>query len=516
LAAFLAQARTQSVHTDRASASGPQILQAWDMLHGNLLLHGWSVGDVSYYPTELPEYMVVEAVQGLNGDVVHVAAALTYTLIVLLGGLLAKGHATGRDAVVRFGVASGIMLAPTLLVGTKVLLSGPDHTGTQAALLAVWLVLDSTRRRWWVPMLVTVLLAWVLVADVLALYEGVLPLVVVCAVRMYRRRGPLAGQWYDLSLAAGALVSVGLARLVLYLIAHVGGFSIRTATVGFTTAPLLASQFWIKLGNILGLFGADFLGHSATSRIAIIALIHLVGLALVAWGAAAGLRRFFGGDLIVQLLTVAFVALLAAYLAGTRPNPNEMVGLLPIGAVLAGRVLGERLLRDGLVPALAVALACYGYVLVSSAFHPSASNLSNPPASWFEAHHLTSGLAGFAEAYSVSVLSGDRVHVSPVRFYNHELVTTPWENDITWFDPRRHRADFVIAPGGCSSTCPQKVDLFHVFGKPAQVYQLGIGQVLVWNKNLLPDVRILWWCTPNAWPWNADGKPSAEPCPSGF
>src|ERR1035438_3871239 len=33
-------------------------LQAWDMLHGNLLLHGWWLSDVSFYTTELPEYML--------------------------------------------------------------------------------------------------------------------------------------------------------------------------------------------------------------------------------------------------------------------------------------------------------------------------------------------------------------------------------------------------------------------------------------------------------------------------
>ena len=55
-------ARTRAVNSDGASNA----LQAWDMLHGNLLLHGWLLGDVSYYTTELPQYMLVELVRGLN------------------------------------------------------------------------------------------------------------------------------------------------------------------------------------------------------------------------------------------------------------------------------------------------------------------------------------------------------------------------------------------------------------------------------------------------------------------
>ena len=61
-ACYLQLARTRAVNSDGAG----QALQAWDMLHGNLLLHGWSLGDVSYYTTELPQYMLVELVRGLN------------------------------------------------------------------------------------------------------------------------------------------------------------------------------------------------------------------------------------------------------------------------------------------------------------------------------------------------------------------------------------------------------------------------------------------------------------------
>ena len=73
--AYLGQARTMPTMSDGAS----QALQAWAMLHGNVLLHGWSLSDVSFYTTELPEYMLVELVRGLTPDVVHIAAALTYT-----------------------------------------------------------------------------------------------------------------------------------------------------------------------------------------------------------------------------------------------------------------------------------------------------------------------------------------------------------------------------------------------------------------------------------------------------
>ena len=54
-------------------------LEAWDLLHGNWLLRGWTLTDVSFYTTELPEYAVAELVHGLTPGVLHVVPAITYT-----------------------------------------------------------------------------------------------------------------------------------------------------------------------------------------------------------------------------------------------------------------------------------------------------------------------------------------------------------------------------------------------------------------------------------------------------
>ena len=92
---YLRQSRTVSVGSDGAS----QALQAWDLLHGNLLLHGWWVTDVSFYTTELPQYALIELARGLTADVIHVAGAMTYTLLVLTAAFLARGRSQGESRV---------------------------------------------------------------------------------------------------------------------------------------------------------------------------------------------------------------------------------------------------------------------------------------------------------------------------------------------------------------------------------------------------------------------------------
>src|SRR5579859_4827050 len=179
-------AQRQAHEFGTTSDGAAMVLESWAMLHGNLLLHGWQVADVSFYTTELPEYMVVELVRGLNPDVVRICAALTYTLLVVLAAAVAYGArpADRRTALVRAGITVAVMIGPTA-AATTLLLNNPDHTGTAVPVLLAVLAVDRGRRRWWVPAVVAAVLGWALVGDSLVLLIGVAPLVVVCGARAF-------------------------------------------------------------------------------------------------------------------------------------------------------------------------------------------------------------------------------------------------------------------------------------------------------------------------------------------
>ena len=188
--AYLRQSRLVPAGSDGGSIA----LQAWDMLHGNLLLQHWTVSDVSFWPTELVQYAAIEAVRGLGPDVVHIAGAMTYTLVLLLAAWLARGRATGREGLVRALVAAVIMLAPAPDAGPTLLMS-PDHFGSTVPVLLAWLAVDRLPARWYRPLAVALLLTWGQVADGLILVTGVAPMVIVCAVACLRAAAaPRAGQ----------------------------------------------------------------------------------------------------------------------------------------------------------------------------------------------------------------------------------------------------------------------------------------------------------------------------------
>ena len=495
-AAYLRQAATVPVMSDGAS----NVLQAWDLLHGNVLLRGWTMSDVSFYTTEIPQYMLVVLARGVNADVVHIAAAMSYTLLVLGAALLARGHAAGREGAIRMLVAAGIMLAPSLGTGTVTLLSNPDHTGTAVPMLVIWLILDrdpQSRPHWWVPAAVTVLLAWVQVGDPLVLYEGVVPLVLVCLIRMIRRRGSLQDNWYELSLAGGAIVSVGVAWLALRLIHQLGGFVVRPPTVAFAHLAHLPANVWVAMQSVLLLFGADFSGQQRAAHIGI-AVVHLAGVALAAWAFGRALRRFSTQDLVVQVLTVTLIVLLAAYVVRGNPNvagsSHEIAAVLPIGAALAGRLLAGTLARARLlIPALALILGCYAGILVHNAVQQRPADPNAQVAAWLQAHHLSYGFGDYWNANAMTADSGNQVQVRYVSRIGDKLIQRPWESGSSWYDPAQHDATFLVTPGPadvCSPGTPAgwEAAARATFGPPSGTYRVAGFTILVWHKNLLREL----------------------------
>ena len=554
------------------SDGAAEALQARDMLAGNWLLHGWTLSDVSFYTTELPEYVLVEVIRPFGLGVIHIAAAATYTMLVLAVFALAYGRAGGREGIARGVLATVIMLAPQLGYGAFVLLLSPDHTGTELPLLLGWLLLDRAPRRWWVPATLCLLLAVVQFADRVALLTAVLPLIVVCTVTLARRRPRLPGQpasglagwaharWFELALVAGAGASVGLSWAAARLLAAAGGFVGHPFPL--TLAPLsqLWTHTWLTGWGVLELYGGNFIGVSGWAGITF-AVLHLIGLTLAVVAVAVALVRFVrppGGQrpatapgahrrggplpptgrweatpeangkalLVDSVLAVAVIANLVSYLVsispgtviGTGYDAREIAAVLPLGAVLAGRVFGTALAgrvlaglpgrpsgwsqlagqakatvrsRTSIFISFLIFLVIAGYM---SAFGYSAAQGATPGqdsalAGWLVAHGLRYGL-GESSSNVVTVETGARVEVTPVAVAGGRVRALLYQSSAAAYDPRLHDADFLVArvppaqSGDAAQTVPDAA-VRATFGPPARTYRFDGYTVLVWNVNLL-------------------------------
>jgi hypothetical protein len=493
-AACLLQSRTIPAGPDGASID----LLSWDMLHGNPLLRGWWVADVTFYTTELPQYMLLELARGLNADLAHLGGAMTYTLLVLLAAFLARGRARGAAGVVRAVTGGAIMLAPQLGDGTQTLMQGPDHTGTAVPVLALFILIDLAGKRWWVPVVTAVALTWVLVGDALVIFIAAAPLAVVCLARACRgllAREGLRAQWYELSMATAAIVSVPAGLIVIKLITALGGWQLGTLQTKLAATGILARNFRITGQGLLELFGADFIGAGST-RAVVFAVLHLAGVALVVWGVCAAIRGFLRGDpdrFIEAVLLLAIVFDVAAYAFGVQVadllSTREIAPVLPLGAALAGRLVGERLAARRLASAaLAAGVACYAAMLAYGAAQPAQAPVFEDLTAWLTAHHLSYGLSGYTQANIVTVEGQGNVTLRPAGPDGRFMAARKWEANRSWYDPARHRANFVVVStvGAAVVTRPEAIA---TFGQPARTYHYHEYTIMVWNDNLLGRLR---------------------------
>ncbi|HEX4291216.1 MAG TPA: hypothetical protein VH021_19985 [Trebonia sp.] len=532
-AGYLGQSRTVAVGSDGAS----QALQAWDLLHRNLLLHGWWVTDVSFYTTELPQYALLELAHGLTPDVMHVGGAMTYTLLVLAAAFLARGRARGPAGLTRALLAAGIMLAPQLGPGTQTLVLSPDHAGTAVPVLLVWLLIDRAPARWYVPALVWLALAWVSVADTLTLFIAVIPLALVCALRVARAArsnaqsprehlhelpGPPPWHRYELALLAAAVLATPTGLAATALIRALGGWQVNGLPTALAAAGQLAGNARLTGEGLLELFGANVFGAaSGGSALAVaFALVHLAGIALAAAGLIAAAKAAARGrlDLIDAVLLTGLLVNLAAYLAGVQAvnitSAREIAPVLPFAAALAGRRLGDRLAarrpaaggnpsalaarRDqALRYALVALLACYAALLGYDAAQPPSPPQYANLAAWLSAHQLTEGLSGYHQANIVTLETGGAVTLRAVTRTKRGLIGAyTWNASAAWFDPAASTAGFLVltAPGAPASAGGEGLtaaEATATFGRPARIYRYGAYLILRWPRadNLLARLR---------------------------
>ena len=519
---YLRLSRTQPENSDQANI----LLTASDMLHGNLLLHGWYLTDVSFYTTELPQYALLEIFFGVHADTAHIAAAMTYTLAVLLAVLVARGGFASRAAVIKMAIAAGIMLAPQLGSGVSALLLSVGHIGTSVPVLLIWLLLDRARPSssrgdpssrsplgWYLPVLIALGLAWALIADELVLVIGVVPLALVCALRVaetaVRERSvsrALAARTFELSLIAAAGVAAGLAWAAERVLRALGGYTLNPIPFKFTLHGLPANLH--SLWAVPQIFGADYRGLAGGQYA--VALLHMVSLALVALALVLLAWRFFAGaELVDQLLGVAIAAniLLFAITSAGAEGAHEIAVVAPFGAALAARMLirpqpagaradraaaragrpAARRARAAGYAAGAVVLLGYLGGLAHEVAQPASPPDFAPVASWLQAHGLRYGLGGYWESSIITVETGGQVKVRAL--LKNSMARDLWLAQPSWYDPASQRADFIVlsrAPGLLN--WEPRALIAKYFGQPARQYNFGPYTVLVWDRNLLPSI----------------------------
>jgi hypothetical protein len=498
---FLRIAVTKTPSSDPSNSA----LQAYDMLHGHLLLHGWLLGDVTFWTFELPVMAIVELFFGLHTIVVGVAEAVVYVIVAAVAIAIAVTDSRGASRAGRAAVVVAVLAAPTL-IGTDmwVPLGLPDHTGSTVFLLVSCLLIDRARGWRVAAPLLCVILAAGQIGDVTVRYVAVPAVALVCAYRVLAERKLLSRDSANL-LAAIASVPLSLGARAQML--HYGAYLMVTPRNKIAPVSRWQSNLPVTWNAIRELFGAQSAVGSPAAGPAVIfgyacLLATAIGILRVLW-------RWRTARRAEQLLVVTIAGNLAVYVLSTLPTPNtqhDIVLVLPCGAVLAARALVPHRIA-GRLTALAVtafALTAALLPLSMTANQPTGVSPWTPVTAWLTANGLTDGLGGYWQASAVTLLSGNQIHVSAIHvenavtYVNAEygvygvnnpgIAMYPWETNTLWYDYTQHYANFVIIDGRPGQSIAPSVERF--FGKPASTHIIGTWVILIYQTNLLTHVTL--------------------------
>jgi len=464
-------------------------LQAWDMLHGHVLLHGWIIGDATYYTFDLPVLAVVEIFSGLSDLTSHVASALTYLIVTFGAVVLALTDSRGLARVARCGVVVIVLTGTFYGSSAPYVLGEPDHTGTSVFLLVSFFLIDRVPARRYTSLLLLAILCAGQIGDATVLYVAVPAVVVVCGYRAVAARKVRTS---DAAYVLAAAVSVPLTTAVRAVMVHFGGYQMVAPKIAIAAPWRWPHNAVLACHAVCLLFGVLASGSSSYSSLTRVAG-YILGLACLL-AAAAGVARvawtWRTASRAEQLLCVAIVMDLSAYVVSTMPvrsNPYEVVAVLPCGAVLAARACVPGHMASTLRAATATGLVAIAALLTTAAARPAAPAPTASLVAWLEAHGLSYGLAGYWDSSIVTLQSGNRVQVRAVVTQGRQVIQYDWETNTLWYDASRHDATFVIINLAGSSLSPSAEQ---VFGKPDKIGHVAHWAILIYQKNLLEQVAM--------------------------
>jgi hypothetical protein len=477
---FLRISRGSFVDSDGANSA----LQAWALLHGQFLLHGWILGDATFIFLELPVNALTQAIFGLGNLAAHAGSSLTFLFVTICALALAVTGSRGPARAVRCAVVVIVLAAPLLtLASMRLALEEPDHMGTCVFIFGSFLLIDrATERRYAAPLLCVILCAGQL-SDLTVRYVAVPAVVLVCGYRALAARKLRGG---DAALAAAAILSVPLEVVVRAAMASLGAFSMPSPRAQLSPARLWPHNAVLTWFDVRNLFGAIVTTHTRLggtgARIGLVCLLAaLVGLGRVAWTWRTASRA-------EQALAVVIVCNIGIYLISVMPElrflgPHEIVAVLPCGAVLAARAFVPARIRWLPVALAAVASTAAAAVLLLNvaASRPLDVPVTQSLTAWLAAHQLTYGFAGYWDASSATLQSGGQVTIRPVNM-GSPIWEPTYEMNTAWYDASRYDATFVVADPGRGYSA---AEFEATFGKPAKTYREQGWIILVYRSNLI-------------------------------
>ncbi|MBE7042416.1 MAG: hypothetical protein E7399_02865 [Ruminococcaceae bacterium] len=414
------------------------ILEAEDILAGNLFLKDWSLTGITFLTTDLPYYIIGTAIAGVSLNAYRIAVSLMF--LVMLGCAVLLCLYGSKRKWFSFAIFAGMGLFPTFYALSNTFV----HTAVFSFFfLTVLLVLrteeNPSRRNFTV---LGILVALAVCGDGLALVLITLPLLALCLFRVVKKPVLLA------VCTIGGTVA-GLLLQKLYLLFGADMNSLLHSE--FIAPAQLVDNVLLYIEYVLRLLNAYFFEKEVFSLKTAFYAVKILLFLLTCGVMYRSIRNACKKEAtdLPSLFTGIGFGLMTLILWLTTFSVNITTGryiaFLPLlmGILLAKWAEGFPLFQKPLPIAAAVLLSfCLAATnALPKDREPVPENVLSRMATFLEEEGLTSGYAAFWDSTSITVYSEGHVNVRAVMYSGQALRPREWFCKKSWYD---EEANFVL------------------------------------------------------------------------
>lgn len=442
-----------TVHLD--SDYSNLILEANDIVHGNVFLNGWTQTGISFLTTDLLYYVVAVIIKGVRIETYWLASGLMVSAMLFSAIPLLKMGVGEKYRLTEWIVFLGIGAVPASF-GFNVLRA---HTGVYIwiflaiACTSKILVEKSRFKLYYILFVISVIMGCM--GDAIMYIAFVAPVVLICIRDILSNEASKRKPLYLLILTAGSVALAVVLEKLYYTLGSANKSSFLESKV-FEDFSNYGYKLCTYAKVILSLNHADFSKKVILSPETFFYFINtlIVVFAFVIMGIhiydfLIGRKRDLIGQMIslgfvlislVLIMTNVAVDILCARYVGPCPVIFALliVRYLRDRNIFQLRIIGNRVSYAVLAVILSAVLLVYNFVSVSGGM--TATYEQEEVRDVLRANGLVRGYANFWDASLTTVLSEGEIQVRPISL-KKKAKPFRWGSKKTWY---KQEAEFVV------------------------------------------------------------------------
>lgn len=484
------------------------VLEAADVLNGNVFLSDWNLTGITFATTDLLFFIVGVLFSGVSINAYYIAITLMFVGLIITGGLLLR---TGKkapsliDFFILIGVgglpsvyASGVLRAHTV-VSIYVFLG-------LFILSKVWEEDENSKGKNWILLgIFTLLMILASAGDQTAIVIGIVPIMIVAAYELLSNN--ILHKKMNIIILILCTSSLLLGKILDKVFVMIGDTNKNSFIEGksFGTFSIIAEKFKLYLTCVLGIFDGNFLGEKLLTLNTLFLFLRVAVILLTLFVIIRNIISFIrrkNSDKISVIISIGMILISLLFIMtdiAADIESGRYIGYFGAAAavlivryfktnnILLGKICNSRI--EKVVPIFIISA-----VIILGSIKPVDFTTEITPqdrlADFLVKNDLKNGYAKFWNASHTTVASGGKAKVRAIIYDGAKnLYQFKWFCKNSWYNP--DYSNFVVIEDGdeldevfkITKTAVQKS-----LGKPSKILTVDKYTIYVYNFDITDKI----------------------------